>query len=55
MIYDFRCTKCEKKLEVEIRMKDFDIEREKIVCCGLRMERDYKPTAIRTFSSPSRF
>lgn len=55
MTYNFKCKECGKTLEVEIRLKDFDIEREKLQCCGKRMERDYKPQAIITESSPSRF
>jgi hypothetical protein len=55
MFYDFKCKKCGKDLEVQIRLKDFDIEREKLLCCGVRMERDYKPTAIKTSSSPNRY
>lgn len=55
MWYDFKCNKCKRKLEVQIRIKDFDVERENIKCCSVRMERDYKPTAIKTVSSPSRY
>ena len=55
MTYNFKCNQCCKKLEVEIRLKDFDVEREKLVCCGFKMERDYQPTAIITESSPSRY
>jgi len=55
MTYNFHCIKCKKKLEVEIRLKDLDIEREKLLCCGVKMERDFHPTAIFTKTSPSRF
>ena len=56
--YDFKCNKCNKELSVEIRMSHFDIERENIVCCGIRMERNFKPenlAGIRTSSSPNRY
>lgn len=55
MTYNFKCNNCDKKLEVEIKLKDFGVEREKLICCGVKMERDYQPTAIVTESSPSRF
>lgn len=55
MTYDFKCNKCGKKFQAIMRLDDYEKEREKIKCCGVKMERDFKPTAIFTTSSPNRY
>ena len=40
MKYLFKCEKCSKSTEIEIKVEDYDAEKEKQVCkCGGKMRR----------------